>query len=50
MSRQGFHGKQWIEIGQAHGCWTTTERALTKELPEDLRDAWAAGHHINRTG
>jgi len=21
-------------------CWTTTEAALTGELPEDLRDAW----------
>jgi len=23
-----------------HDCWTTTEAALTQELPEDLRDAW----------
>jgi hypothetical protein len=35
-----YHCKQWIEQGQAHDCWTTTEAALTKDLSEDLRDAW----------
>jgi len=35
-----FHCKQWIEAGVEHDCWTTTEAALTKDLPEDLRDAW----------
>jgi hypothetical protein len=35
-----FHCKQWIEAGAAHDCWTTTEAALTRGLPEDLRDAW----------
>jgi hypothetical protein len=35
-----FHCKQWIEEGEAHDCWTTTEEALTKGLSEDLRDAW----------
>jgi hypothetical protein len=35
-----YHCKQWIEEGQAHDCWTTTEAALTKDLTEDLRDAW----------
>jgi uncharacterized protein DUF5655 len=34
------HCKQWIEAGQAHDCWTTTEAALTEDLSEDLRDAW----------
>jgi hypothetical protein len=34
------HCKQWIEAGQAHDCWTTTEAALTSDLPEDLVDAW----------
>jgi len=34
------HCKQWIEQGQEHDCWTTTEAALTEDLPEDLRDAW----------
>lgn len=35
-----FHCKQWITAGTDHDCWTTTEEALTKDLPEDLRDAW----------
>ena len=35
-----YHCKQWIEAGEPHDCWTTTERALTQDLPEDLRDAW----------
>jgi hypothetical protein len=39
-ARQCYHCKQWIEPGDAHDCWTTTEAALTKDLPEDLRDAW----------
>jgi len=28
------------EERKTHNCWTTTEEALTRELPEDLRDAW----------
>ena len=39
--RECYHCKQWIEDGQAHDCWTTTESALTKDLSEDLREAWA---------
>ncbi len=35
-----YHCKQWIEEGEAHDCWTTTEEALTRDLPEDLREAW----------
>ena len=35
-----YHCKQWVEEGEAHDCWTTTEAALTKDLSEDLRDAW----------
>jgi hypothetical protein len=35
-----FHCKQWIEDGVEHDCWTTTEQALTKDLSEDLREAW----------
>jgi len=35
-----YHCKQWVEEGDAHDCWTTTERALTKDLSEDLQDAW----------
>jgi hypothetical protein len=38
--RECYHCKQWIEDGEAHDCWTTTEAALTKDLTEDLRDAW----------
>ena len=34
------HCHQWIEEGEAHDCWTTTEAALTEDLPDDLRDAW----------
>ena len=34
------HCKQWIAAGEAHDCWTTTEAALTRDLSEDLRDAW----------
>jgi hypothetical protein len=35
-----YHCKQWIEPGEAHDCWTTTEAALTRDLSEDLRDAY----------
>jgi hypothetical protein len=35
-----YHCKQWVGEGEAHDCWTTTERALTQDLSEDLRDAW----------
>ena len=38
--RQCYHCKQWIEAGQEHDCWTTTEAALTRDLSEDLQDAW----------
>ena len=35
-----YHCKQWVKPGDAHDCWTTTEAALTRELSEDLQDAW----------
>jgi hypothetical protein len=35
-----YHCKQTIQEGEEHDCWTTTETALTKDLSEDLRDAW----------
>ena len=35
-----YHCKQFVPAGVEHDCWTTTERALTKDLPDDLRDAW----------
>jgi hypothetical protein len=38
--RECYHCKQWVEEGEAHDCWTTTEAALTRDLPEDVQDAW----------
>ena len=38
--RECYHCKQWIEEGVDHDCWTTTEAALTRDLSEDLREAW----------
>ena len=38
--RECYHCKQWVEEGEAHDCWTTTESALTKDLSTDLREAW----------
>lgn len=35
-----YHCKQWVEEGEAHDCWTTTEAALTADLSEDLCGAW----------
>jgi hypothetical protein len=35
-----YHCKQWIEKGDPHDCWTTTEAALTRDLSDDLREAW----------
>jgi hypothetical protein len=34
------HCRQWIEEGELHDCWSTTEAALTRPLSEDLREAW----------
>lgn len=38
--RESYHCKLWIDEGEFHDCWTTTEAALTADLSEDLRDAW----------
>ena len=35
-----YHCKEEIAEGEPHDCWTTTEAALTRDLSEDLRDAW----------
>ena len=35
-----YHCKQWVEEGEAHDCWTTTEAALTRDLSEELQDAY----------
>src|SRR4026209_1344536 len=40
MGHECYHCKRWIEDGEAHDCWTTTETALTQDLSEDLRDAY----------
>lgn len=39
-ARECYHCKQPVRDGEPHDCWTTTERALTEELSEDLHDAW----------
>jgi hypothetical protein len=38
--RECYHCKQWIEEDEHHDCWTTTEAALTRDLSQDLREAW----------
>lgn len=38
--RQCYHCKQWVAEGEPHDCWTTTEQALTRDLPDELREAW----------
>jgi uncharacterized protein DUF5655 len=38
--RECYHCKQWVAEGEPHDCWTTTEGALTRELSDDLREAW----------
>jgi hypothetical protein len=38
--RECYHCKQWVQPGEEHDCWTTSEAALTAELSDDLREAW----------
>ena len=38
--RECYHCHAWIEEGDSHDCWTTTEAALTGDLPDDLKDAY----------
>jgi hypothetical protein len=38
--RECYHCHQWVEENEPHDCWTTTEKALTAGLSEDLMDAW----------
>ncbi len=47
--RECDHCKQWIETGEAHDCWTTTESTLTRDLSEDLQDAWQRLREIATT-
>ena len=37
---QCYHCKLWVDEGEAHDCWTTTESALTRDLSEDLQEAY----------
>ena len=39
-SRECYHCKQRVEEGEEHDCWTTTEAALTRDLSDDLQEAW----------
>jgi hypothetical protein len=38
--RECYHCKQWIGGGERHDCWSTTEAALTRDLHDDLQDAY----------
>ena len=38
--RECYHCKQLVAEGEPHDCWTTTEAALTRDLPPDLQEAW----------
>ena len=38
--KECYHCYEWVPAGGRHNCWTTTEAALTADLPEDLLDAW----------
>jgi hypothetical protein len=35
-----YHCKQWVDEGEAHDCWTTTEAALLSNASEDVKDAY----------
>lgn len=35
-----YHCKQFVEEGEVHDCWTTTEGALLEGAAEDLREAY----------
>ncbi len=39
-TKECHHCHQIVEENDKHDCWTTTERALTADLSEDLMDAW----------
>ena len=40
QAHECYHCKQWVEAGEFHDCWTTTEKALTQDLSQDLQDAY----------
>jgi hypothetical protein len=35
-----YHCKQFVEEGEVHDCWTTTEGTLLEDASEDVRDAY----------
>ena len=35
-----YHCKEDVKEGTPHDCWTTTEENLTRDLSDDLREAW----------
>ena len=39
-AKRCHHCGEMVDAGSPHDCWTTTETALTRGLPEHLRDAW----------
>ncbi len=39
-TRRCHHCGENVDEDSAHDCWTTTEGALTRGLPEHLREAW----------
>ena len=40
VGRECYHCRQWVGENEEHDCWTTTEKALTAGLSEDLMEAW----------
>jgi len=38
--RECHHCKEWVEDWSTHNCWMTTEAALTRDLSEDLQEAY----------
>jgi hypothetical protein len=38
--RECYHCHEWVDEREEHDCWTTTEKNLTADLPEDLMEAW----------
>ena len=40
VGRVCYHCKKSIKEGEEHDSWTTTEAALTRNLSEDLQEAW----------
>jgi hypothetical protein len=39
-TRTCYHCKEEVPEGARHDCWTTTEENLTRDLSEDLKEAW----------